>query len=367
MAKLSAKTAPLLLMSLLTSALTACGDSESEVNLIEGSNQQTPGTLTTPTTTTVNTSATDITNILLTSRSGSCVSYIGEYQSSVVDIQRAVDFNGSVVITQSGNECIFTVNEIPNHNFNDASADFATNVAEQQGSYRVTSSATIATNNTELSLQTTNGIMLNGVLLDILPAACYDTGNEPLGQERIGCGMDQIDHPWRYDAMSPYNGFGTDEHNAHTQPDGTYHYHANPMALFEQDCGILTLASPVIGFAADGFPIYGSCFEENGIANKALSSYKLKSGARVTVNGYQTPQAGIGLINSDNYDGQFRGDYEYVAGLGDLDECNGKTVDGQYGYYVTNTYPWVMACFKGTPNTSLVKTGNAIVNRLHGH
>ena len=57
MAKLSAKTSPLLLMSLLTSALTACGDSESEVNLIEGTNQQTPGTLTTPTTTTVNTSA----------------------------------------------------------------------------------------------------------------------------------------------------------------------------------------------------------------------------------------------------------------------------------------------------------------------
>ena len=78
MAKLSEKMSPLLLISLLTSSLTACGDSESEVNLIEDANQQTPGTLTTSTTTTDNASATDITNVLLTSRSGSCVSYIGE-------------------------------------------------------------------------------------------------------------------------------------------------------------------------------------------------------------------------------------------------------------------------------------------------
>lgn len=86
------------------------------------------------------------------------------------------------------------------------------------------------------------------------------------------------------------------------------------MALFEQDCGILTLASTVIGFAADGFPIFGSCFEENGTAKKARSSYRLKSGLRADVTGYPTPQAGVGLINSNNYDGQFRGDYEYIEG-----------------------------------------------------
>jgi len=341
----------------MTLLLVSCGGSNDDIALIVDDDAIVDDSET----------GTDITNVLLTSTQGSCLSYKGEYRSQVTDIQRAVAFKGSVVITQSGNECIFAVNEIPNHNFNDASASFATNVSEQQGSYRVSSSPSFASNNSQLSLQTTNGIMLNGVLLDILPAACFDVGNEPLGQERIGCGMDQIDHPWRYDPMSPYNGFGTDEHNAHTQPDGTYHYHGNPMALFEQDCGILTLTSPVIGFAADGFPIYGSCFEENGTAKKAQSSYRLKPGIRVAVTGYQTPQAGIGLINSDNYDGQFRSDYEYVEGLGDLDECNGKTVDGQYGYYVTNAYPWVMACFKGSPNATLVKTGNALVIRQHGH
>jgi len=56
-----------------------------------------------------------------------------------------------------------------------------------------------------------------------------------------------------------------------------------------------------------------------------------------------------------SYDGQYRQDYEYVEGLGDLDECNGMTYNGQYGYYVTETFPWVMACFKGAPHTSFKK------------
>lgn len=355
MRKLAIKTLPIL----FTCLLSACGDSSENTEEIQeeetiiGDN----GTST----------VVDITNILLTRTDGSCINYVGEYSSQVKDIQNAKDFNGSVVITQDGDECVFSVNEIPNHDFNDASAAFATKVSSQQGNYRVSSAPTFGASISELSLQTTNAVMLNGVLLDILPAACYGVGNEQLGQERIGCGMDQIDNPWRYDPMSSHNGFGTDEHNAHTQPDGTYHYHGNPMAMFEQDCDILAQTSPVIGFAADGFPIFGSCFSENGDAKKAQSSYRLKSGVRADISGYQTPQAGVGLINSDNYDGQFRGDYEYVEGLGDLDECNGKTVDDQYGYYVTDVFPWVMACFKGSPNNTLLKTGNSLIIRQHGH
>ena len=358
MLTLSNNTLAIITASALITTLSACGGSDDEVILVDPEADLLASS---------NSDATDITDTLFTNRNGSCLQYVGQYQSSVTDLQNAADFNGSVIISRSGDECLFTVNEIPNHNFNDASAAFATNVAEQTGAYRVSALPIMADTSTALSLQTTNAIMLNGVLLDMLPAACFGAGNEPLGEERIGCGGDEIDHPWRYDAMSTYNRFGTDEHNAHAQPDGTYHYHANPMAMFEQDCGILTLASPVIGFAADGFPVYGSCFEENGIAQKARSSYRLKSGKRADITNYQTPEAGIGLINSDNYDGQFRGDYEYVEGLGDLDECNGKTVDGQYGYYVTNAFPWVMACFKGTPNTTLIKTGNALDNRLHSH
>ena len=83
---------------------------------------------------------------------------------------------------------------------------------------------------------------------------------------------------------------------------------------------------------------------------------QLKAGARQAVSGYTTPSAGTGSIVSANYDGQFRGDYEYVAESGDLDACNGMTVDGQYGYYITNAYPWVLTCYSGTPDTSFSPT-----------
>ena len=55
------------------------------------------------------------------------------------------------------------------------------------------------------------------------------------------------------------------------------------------------------------------------------------------------------------YDGTYVDDYQYAAGSGDLDECNGMSVGGSYGYYVTDTYPWGLGCFKGTPDTSFDK------------
>ncbi|MCC2617032.1 YHYH protein [Aestuariibacter halophilus] len=287
-----------------------------------------------------------------------------------MDLQRGETFVGELTIQTQSSTCRLTSNEIPNHDFNDASAAFATPVSAQNNQLDIPTSPLQAGNVTPLSLTTTNGVFLNGATLDLLAAACYGIGSEPLGNEKIGCGQDQIDNPWRYDPMSALNTFGTDAHNAHTQPDGTYHYHGNPQALFDQDCDLTGVPSPVVGFAADGFPIYGSCFtDEQGNVRKALSSYQLKNngGARQAEPGYQTPQAGVGVVASDQYDGQFVGDWEYQADSGDLDICNGMTVDGQYGYYITDQYPWVMGCFTGTPDPSFDKTGAALVNRMHAH
>lgn len=55
-----------------------------------------------------------------------------------------------------------------------------------------------------------------------------------------------------------------------------------------------------------------------------------------------------------SYDSRYVADYEF-AGTGDLDECNGMSLNGQYGYYVTDSYPWVLACFSGTPDASFSK------------
>ena len=107
-------------------------------------------------------------------------------------------------------------------------------------------------------------------------------------------------------------------------------------------------ASGVIGFAADGFPIYGPFIDENGSIRRVTSSYVLKSGARQN-------QSGEGAFPGGTYDGTYTDDYEYQAGIGDLDECNGMMINGRYGYFVTSTYPWIMKCFKGSPESSFRK------------
>ena len=277
----------------------------------------------------------DITNVILENTSQNCVDYIEQFTSTVNDINNGVVFNGDLTISHVGDKCMFQTNAIPNHDFNDGGDAFANDVSEQNDLFEITTSPTFASQTTAISLTLDNAIMLNGVKVDLLAAGCFGIGNG-----KVGC--NDINQPWRYDPMFEANGFRVDSHNAHAQPDGTYHYHGSPNALFDVDS---VSVSPVIGFAADGFPIFGSNFDDNGSIRPARSSYRLKSGSRPTGDGNP---GGI-------YDGSFRDDYEYVEGEGDLDECNGMTVNGVYGYYVTEDYPYILACFKGTPDTSFNK------------
>ena len=280
----------------------------------------------------------DISDRVFTSRLPLCSYYADQTYSAVRDIKRNTLFTGTLTITVDGDDCVFSSNNIPNHDFNDSSAAFATQVSAVSKQVRVPIEPVFASATTAISLTTDNAIFLNGVKLDLLAAACFGVGDE-----KIGC--NNMSQPWRFDPMSSKNNFGTDQHNAHTQPDGAYHYHGNPMALFSQSA---TAESGVIGFAADGFPIFGSYINVQGQIRQVSSSYRLKSGNRPTGNGNP----------GGTYDGKYVDDYEYVAGLGDLDQCNGMMRDGVYGYYVTNSYPWVMACFKGKPDSSFNKTAS---------
>lgn len=283
-----------------------------------------------------NNAATDITEAIFTNTSANCADYFNRYQSTAIDIDRSLSFDGSLEITLSGDKCKFTTNAVPNHNFNDGANAFAHNFSEQSLTYEVTSNPVAAGSATALTLNTDNAILLNGVKLDILPAACFNVGDE-----KTGC-ID-INTPWRFDPMFTANGFAVDSHNAHTQPDGAYHYHGSPNAMFYSDTAI---ESPVIGFAADGFPVFGTYFNDSGTIRKATSSYQLKSGARVAISGVNP---------GGTYDGTYRDDYEYIDSAGDLDECNGMTVNGIYGYYITESFPWALSCFTGTPDSSFNK------------
>ena len=286
----------------------------------------------------------DLTDVVLSSRNADCGSYEGRYTSHITDAQTGRKFEGAVQISAVTDNCVFRSNQIPNHDTGEGNPKWGDKLAETNLVLTIPRNPQKADSTTALDFSS-NAILLNGIKWDAFPAACFGVGNEKIGLEKIGCGPDQYDNPWRYEVGSPLNTFQFDNYYAHLQPGGLYHYHKMPLVLYETDCS--TGPSPVIGFARDGFPVYGPCIKtSDGTATMAKSSYVLREGKRQAVAGYETPYV-VGNVKSDSYDGQFFGDYMYVAGSGDLDECNGAEVDGQYGYYLTAGYPYVTACKYG--------------------
>ena len=108
----------------------------------------------------------------------------------------------------------------------------------------------------------------------------------------------------------------------------------------------------LIGYAADGFPIYykyaySEATNSNSAIEEMVSSYQLKSGER--------PGDGI-TAPCDEYNGVYSNDYEYIDGLGRLDEANGRTgvtpeyPNGTYYYMITDQFPLIPRYFRGTPS-----------------
>ena len=281
------------------------------------------------------TTALDITDTLLTNRSGNCQDYVSGYRSDALDVNNSILLEGDLVISVVADKCVFTTNLVPNHSFNDGAQSFPNPVSPQDIVYSVTTTPMPAASTTGLTLTTDNAILLNGAKVDLLVAACFGVGDG-----LVGC--DDMNQPWRFDPMFAANNFHVDSHNAHSQPDGSYHYHGTPNALFSNTP---EAESPVIGFAADGYPIFGTFFNDGTGIREAQSSYQLRSG----------PRPSDASDPGGTYDGTYRDDYEFVSGSGDLDACNGMVRDGVYGYYVTQRFPYVLGCFTGTPDSSFNK------------
>lgn len=289
--------------------------------------------------------ASDQTAAVLSERSGDCADHAGSAYALVQDIQRALGFESDVTITAEDTHCVLVSNNIPNHDFNDESARFANDVAEVARSFELPRLPSPADQPTPIRQSSYDAVLLNGVPVDLLSAGCYDPDNpraDANGDVAAGCNGQSA---WLLDPLGAGDFFGHDLHNAHTQPDGAYHYHGSPNALFDDNPG--AQGSPVIGFAADGYPIYGSYFvDAEGTLRKAESGYTLKSGTRPEGEGNP----------GGTYTGRYIQDFEFTE-AGDLDACNGMIVDGQYGYYVTESYPWVLNCLTGAPDPSFDKAG----------
>lgn len=285
-----------------------------------------------------------LTDKILSETSSDCADYVKSYTSEITDLQQDRQLTGAVIVSLDGENCVIQSNGIPNHNVGgDSRRHFATEVAAVGHTFRFARSPQPAEKVSQLEQTSYDAILLNGAVVDIQSAGCYRPDSPQANKDgNVLAGCRQTD-PWLIDPMSPLATFAEDNHHAHTQPDGRYHYHGNPEALFNDKPG--PDGSPLIGYASDGFPVFGSYFkDESGKVRKAKSGYTLKPGDRPSGNG--SPGGA--------YNGLYRADYEFTN-AGDLDECNGMTVNGVYGYYVTDAFPWIVACLRGTQNPSFNK------------
>ena len=162
----------------------------------------------------------------------------------------------------------------------------------------------------------------------------------------------------------------------HQPNNGQYHYHANPICLRGQlndnteiarkaRAGVIYREkaapwthSPILGWAFDGYPIYGPYgFSDPANAGSSVKrvkpSFRLRSiTARTSLPDSTLPQhTGVAQqLNTNQYGpaiggqfplGRYVEDFEYVAGLGDLDLYNGRFSvtpeypQGTYAYYIT--------------------------------
>ena len=197
------------------------------------------------------------------------------------------------------------------------------------------------------------GYVLNGVKIDASTAgSCDNTGTN--------CSLVDNTGSWNIEALgqSSFN-FGTDSNNAHVQPDGAYHYHGMPEGFITKRGGGPTKMT-LIGWAADGFPIYARY--GYSVATDASSSLKVITGSYQKVSSVSATRPSTSAIPL----GTFRQDWQYVAGSGDLDECNGRTgvtpefPNGIYHYYATDTYPYMQRCVKGTVEATGAAVGGSV-------
>jgi hypothetical protein len=244
--------------------------------------------------------------------------------------------NNQVTVTTDSQYRYIKSNGIPNEHGQFPNQGNPNSIKAQNYNFRMPLKPVIASKDTQLW-----GGMAFGVGLDGVP---FDPGTAEFWNN---------DRNWRYEALSGKINLGMDQNNAHVQPNGAYHYHGLPTDLTH---GLSSNNhSAIIGYAADGFPIYalyGYAQANNpaSVIKELQSSYKLRSGTRISGPG-------------GTYDGTYTADYEYVPGAGDLDECNGRvgvTPDyptGTYAYFISDTFPLIPRCFKGTPDQSFVKQG----------
>lgn len=259
--------------------------------------------------------------------------------------------------TSDGSNRILNGNGIPNHPVGTfPNPDNPNTISEQNVSAQFTLCPTIVS---EIGVQAGGpagaiAYAINSVKFDPATAGrCNDSGS---------CSLARGQGRWSIEALGHETfDFGDDMNHAHVQPTGEYHYHGMPELLLDflgQDTSMT-----LVGWASDGFPVYARyAYSDLNDAKSPMKviqpSWKLKSApddGRPTHVTQLTggPGQGNSSQNTPISMGAFTQDYEYVEGLGDLDQCNGRVgvtpefPDGIYYYMVTDAFPYFSRCLKG--------------------
>lgn len=267
---------------------------------------------------------------------------ICDYVNSTYNDSASVDATSNSEWTCSESERLLTANGLPDHPVGEFPNPANPNtIAEQSVSASYTLTPQLTDSATQLGGPAgTVGFILNGIKIDAgTGGSCNDTGDT--------CSLGGNVGSWSIEALTQsYFDFGTDTNNAHVQPGGSYHYHGMPEGFIEKQGGGPTTMT-LIGWAADGFPIYARYGYTD--ANDANSPLTIMTGSYQLVSNVPSNRPATDLYEL----GTFLQDWEYVAGSGDLDECNGRTgvtpefPAGIYHYYATDTYPYLIRCVKG--------------------
>jgi hypothetical protein len=276
-----------------------------------------------------------------TSTGASTLGVLCNYASSVFNSSASVNATATATWSCSSTRRLLTSNGLPDHAVGSfPNSNNPNTIAAQSISVSGPLAPVLASTSTALGgPRGDTGYILNGVKIDAgTGGSCNDSGSS--------CSLIGNSGQWSIEALgqSSFN-FGVDSNNAHVQPGGAYHYHGMPEGFISK-LG-KGQAMTLIGWAADGFPIYArygySAASDSTSALKVIkSSYQIKATPAVS-----RPATSLYAM------GTFAQDYEYVAGLGDLDECNGRTgvtpefPKGVYHYYATDTYPYLQRCVKG--------------------
>lgn len=243
---------------------------------------------------------------------------------------------------------IVTANGVPNHEIGRFPNKGNPNVlSEQSYAFRIPldpvppSEPVLTANRVHRDNGFLFGVALNGVPFE--PATGMNW--TPEGVRRGGRPGD-----WVHEAIGGSVNFGIDHANAHLQRTGAYHYHGIPAPMISDKQPTL------IGYAADGYPIYGPLgYKDPTDASSPLvalrSSWQFKTIARP-----EPPQGPGGTL-----DGRYTSDFEFKPGSGDLDRLNGRFAvtpeypKGVYHYVLTAEFPHVPRGFAAKPDASFLR------------